>query len=98
MRAVGLTDLDAATRAVVLMPPANWVKAARAMMDAAHVADIWRKRTGRPHPSGGTGSLYVQATLHPVAAASLADPRYCAAMAAVLLALSDWRLRVHQAT
>lgn len=93
MRSVGLSDLDLAARTLLAAPQEDWGVRARDMIERAHAADLWRKRYGRAHPDGGTGSLYAQASLHPRAASSMCSPRYCAALQVVLRALAEWRHR-----
>ncbi|PVA08066.1 hypothetical protein [Thalassorhabdomicrobium marinisediminis] len=95
MRQVGWSDLDMAARALLARPPAERPRAARAMIEAAHVADLWRKRFGTAHPGGGTGSLHAEACLHARRAARPGSPEYCAALAQVLAALAAWRARLH---
>ncbi len=95
MRAVGLSDLDMAARAVLPRPPLDQPQFARDLIAQADVCDRWRKRTGRAHPSGGTGSLYAQAALHPLGPSGAAEGAYCAAMSHVLAALTAWRGRMH---
>lgn len=95
MRAVGLTDLDMAARAVMMVPPADQPRFAQGLIAQADLSDRWRKRMGRAHPGGGTGSLYVQASLGPVAMPHQAGPTYCAAMSCVLAALAAWRARTY---
>lgn len=94
MRRVGLSDLDAATRALMTKPQADWPVVARDMIHAAHIADLFRKRTGRSHPDGGTGSLFVQAALIGQCDAAFVDAAYVMAMEAVLCALANWRKRL----
>lgn len=96
MRRVGLSDLDVAVRALLARPRRDWAAFAAELIERAHTADIWRKRYGVAHPSGGTGSLYAQASLHQRAAASDCSPRYCAALVVVLKALEAWRTRSDQ--
>lgn len=93
MRRVGLSDLDAAARALMAVPPAVRPAFARALIEAAHCADRVRKRTGQPEPSGATGSLFVQAGLHPQRPAAFACSEYVQSMEAVLQALVAWRGR-----
>lgn len=93
MRSVGLSDLDMAARALLVQPKACWASEARALIEAAHCADIWRKRTGSAHPSGGTGSLYSQAALGRPNGLVSCDSLYCEALGAVLDALKGWRAR-----
>ncbi|WP_375281158.1 hypothetical protein [Pseudooctadecabacter sp.] len=95
MRAVGLADLDMAARAVMMVPPADQPVFAERLIAQADVSDRWRKRMGRAHPGGGTGSLYAQASLGAVATSDHAGPAYCAAMSCVLVALAAWRRRTH---
>lgn len=94
MRRVGLSDLDAAARALMLRPPPEWPQTARALINSAHLADLFRKRMGRAHPDGGTGSLFVQAQLLGRCEANFAGPDYARAMETVLGALTDWRARM----
>jgi hypothetical protein len=96
MRSVGLSDLDLAARALLAVPQETWTAAAGQLIEAAHTADLWRKRHGRAHPSGGTGSLYAQASLCPRVATSPPSARYCAALLAVLQAVELWRNRAHR--
>ncbi len=93
MRRVGLSDLDLATRTVLAMSQEDWDVHARSLIEGAHAADLWRKRYGRAHPDGGTGSLYAQASLYPRAASRMCSQRYCAALQVVLRALNEWRHR-----
>jgi hypothetical protein len=95
MRSVGLSDLDLAARALLAVPQETWITAAGHLIEAAHAADLWRKRHGA-HPSGETGSLYAQASLCPRVATSPSSARYCAALLAVLQALELWRNRAHR--
>ena len=93
MRAVGLSDLDVATRALLASPHGDWSELARVMIEDAHAADLWRKRYGVGHPNGGTGSLYAQAALKSPVASSHCSISYCEALETVLGALQDWRNR-----
>lgn len=96
MRAVGLSDLDVAARALIALPRRDWGDVAHKLINDAHAADKWRKRHGVAHPAGGTGSLYAQAALRPRVATSQCSARYCAALAVVLQALDTWRTRADQ--
>lgn len=95
MRAVGLSDLDVAARALLALPPDRWADMADGLVRDAHVADLWRKRFGTAHPSGGTGSLYAQATLGQTVPSSDCTPHYCAALREVLRALEARRKRAN---
>lgn len=93
MRSVGLSDLDMAARAVLVLPAEDQARGAEGLIWAAHQADLVRKRSGRSAPCGGTGSLYAQAALGEVSPIRDATPAYCTAMAHVLCALEGWRQR-----
>lgn len=94
MRAIGMSDLDAATRAVLAVPPYRQAAFAARLIEDAHSADVSRKRTGRAHPNGGTGSLCAQAACHPRTCEAAGTPAYCAALSVVLSALGQWRARL----
>lgn len=91
MRQVGLSDLDIAARAVMMVEPEDQPTQAARLIAAAHCADHVRKRTGQPAPDGGTGSLYAQASLARPAAHGVADAAYCEALMTVLAALKAHR-------
>lgn len=93
MRAIGLSDLDIATRAVMATPRERWPSTAERLIEDAHLADLWRKHFGTGHPNGGTGSLYAQAALAPTVGSSDCTAQYCAALCTVMKALKAWRLR-----
>jgi hypothetical protein len=96
MRAVGLSDLDVATRALLASPRAQWPEMARQLVEEAHAADLWRKRYGVGHPKGGTGSLYAQACLYAPVASSRCTAAYLSALKEVVIAVEDWRNRHHK--
>ena len=96
MRAVGLSDLDLAARAVLSVPPERRAAFIARLLDDAHTSDLWRKRRGVVHPNGGTGSLYVQASLHRLEPVATASPAYCLALGVVLQGLEAWRTRCHK--
>lgn len=96
MRRVRLSDLDLAARAVMAAPPDHWDRFARQLIEDAHRADAWRKAHATAHSSGGTGSLYAQASLYPSAASSVCDADYCTAFGVVLRALAAWRDRTNR--
>ena len=93
MRAVGVCDLDLMARVLLAHPRACWASLAREMIEDAHVADKWRKRKGRPHPAGGTGSLYAQASLYPRSTSGRAHRDYCRALNCATGAVIAWRDR-----
>lgn len=96
MREVWLSDLDLAARAVMAVRPDQQEQFASQLIEEAHVCDLWRKRFGVPHSSGGTGSLYAQASLYRSAPSGLSDSAYCRAFCFVLQALEVWRRRTHK--
>jgi len=98
MRTVGLSDLDIAARAVLAVSREHWTATAERLVNEAHMADLWRKRHGTAHPNGGTGSLYVQATLGPTVGSSDCTAQYCAALCTVMKALKAWRIRCETGT
>jgi len=93
MRAIGLSDLDLAARALMCVPASQQRAVAARLLEDADVCDRWRRRFGTIHPSGGTGSLYAQAALGAVTSVSTVGPDYIAAFQVVLQAVSDWRTR-----
>ena len=92
MRPVHWGDVTAAARALLGAPPEARRPRARAMIEAAHAAHAYMKRTGRAHPRLGNGALQTVArrrTLPPEPPPS--DPVYADCLVAVLAALRDWR-------
>jgi len=58
------------------------------MLDEAHWADLYRKRTGRAHPIWGDGSLMTAALRRPAPPEPpLSDSRYCGCLVQVLQAI-----------
>ncbi|WP_282367310.1 hypothetical protein [Defluviimonas aestuarii] len=95
MRQVIHGDVVAVARAVVDLPPACRVSEIRRVLECAHAADLYRKHTGRSHPSWGNGSLAgaVMGKAAKVTEPFLSDLRYLEAMAAVIETLLDWKHR-----
>lgn len=95
MRAVGVSDLDLAARAVMAVPRDRQTEFAAGLLEDAHVCDLWRKRFHTAHISGGTGSLYRQASLYKTAPQDRVSWEYCNAFSIVLQSLEAWRTRIH---
>lgn len=94
MRRVGLSDLDAAVRALLDKPESQWAAIAEQIVADADLADRWRKRRGTLAPRGGNGSLYGAAQGQgPVTGPRWCDAAYCAALGEVLRALGAYRRR-----
>lgn len=73
MRAVLIGDLLAAARVLALTPEPLRRRRMRRLVAAARWADRHRRRSGRPHPRFGTGSLMAAAAAWPCAP----DPVVC---------------------
>lgn len=100
MRGLGLIDLTGAARALLVLPEAGWGRAVAEFCAQAHCADKLRRRRGRGHPLWGNGTLY-EAAMRAVSRACgglppeppLSDPRYLAALGAVIRGITLWRAR-----
>lgn len=95
MRTITQGDVSVAARAIRGLPPDVQRHAISLLLEAAHAADIFRKRFGRAHPLWGNGSLMAAAM---VAGGGRQDPfasdlPHLEAMAAVIEAILDWRRR-----
>ncbi|KIN72112.1 DUF7742 family protein [Sulfitobacter guttiformis] len=64
MRAVGLSDLVHAARAVQAVPQADRLSFGMHLLWRAHVADKYVKRLSKLHPHWGDGSLCAAAKRH----------------------------------
>ncbi len=81
-------DLVAVARALLPLPAAERAAAVDQLIGAADLADRYRKRTGRPHPLHGSGSLMAAAASWDQPAEPwLDDPDYLACLGAVIGAL-----------
>lgn len=93
MRTVTHGDVVTAARAVRHLSPEAQRGEIMRLLDHAHAADLFRKRTGKPHPFWGNGSLHgAISQIHP-AEPFLSDKGYLEAMAAVIETLLDWKRR-----
>jgi hypothetical protein len=89
MQAVHLTDLDIAARVLAGRACETRDKLARRMIAFAHLADRYRKRTGKAHPRWGAGALQDAARrLGPVTDADARSEDYRSALATILRALA----------
>lgn len=57
MRPVILADLEAVASVLLAAPKEHWRPLALAIIEAARIADKYRKNTGKRHPHWGNGSL-----------------------------------------
>ena len=92
MRRVLYSDVTAAARAVLSVPPGIRLQACVRMLDQAHCADCYTRRLGRPHPIWGNGTL-----LGAARAGDMADEPgfdcddYCRCIALVVQHITDRR-------
>ncbi|WP_204114638.1 hypothetical protein [Shimia biformata] len=92
MRLVLHGDLVAAARYLLPLPDPVRRSACRRLIDHAHAAHHFTRRTGRCHPLWGDGSLISAAMRHGLAAEpSLRDSDYCACLEMVLHEIVRWR-------
>lgn len=67
MRAVQLADIEAAARVLMAVPVVERAGTMASLLQAADIADRYRKRLRRPHPHFGTGTLMSAAAKHAAA-------------------------------
>ena len=65
MRPVQVYDLTTVARVLLVFPAGQRRAISRRIIMAADVADRFRKRTGKPHPDFGTGTLQSAAQSYP---------------------------------
>ena len=90
MRAVHLSDLNMAARTLLAVPDTGRRNLAHLLIKNAHLADKYRKKTGRAHPRYGDGSLC--AVCLPLARTAMpdrCDPRYLECLGIVIEGLLD---------
>lgn len=93
MRPILPGDLDLLARHLAQLTPGQRGARVRALLDAADLADRYRKRLGRVHPQLGDGSLMaaILAGGAPAARTLRCDGAYCRALGTALAALDEWR-------
>ena len=90
MRAVLLTDLRDAARALLAQPASERPGLSARMINEAIWADLHVRRTGRAHPLWGNGTLSDAARKRVLATEpTLEDAGYCDCLTLVLLGLRD---------
>ncbi len=94
MRPILPSDLDLAARVLMALPQGQRAAAMALLLARADLADRYRKRLGRLHAEHGDGSLRAVTIGLPRSPARAAGPDYCAALAAVLAGLAQWRARL----
>ena len=94
MRPVVPSDLDHCVRALLTLDEGARAAAMARILRRADLADRFRKRSGRLLSGAGDGSLMTAAwTIARRPPAPRCDAAYCACLAVVVEALSDWRSR-----
>lgn len=94
MRPILPDDLDRCARALMEQPAGRRPDQIVWIVRAADLADRFRKRTGRHHPTYGDGSLGSAAwRAGMVPRPPRCDASYCACLALVLECIVDWRGR-----
>lgn len=92
MRQLCHGDLTSAARA--LLAEADRARAVQRMLDHAHAADRFRKKTGRCHPCWGNGTLAAAAQSGILPSEPyLSDPDYLACLGEVIAGVGRWRRR-----
>ena len=86
MRPVHLTDLDAVVRSVLHLANEKRVEKITETINAAQLADRYRKRIGSNHPKFGNGSL-TSAASRPVGESFHCNSHYRACLRDLLCAL-----------
>jgi hypothetical protein len=87
-------DVVAAARVLCVVPEAARPALLERLLDEAHWADLYRKRTGRAHPVWGDGTLMTAALRRdPPPEPTLSDRRYCGCLVQVLHAVLERRSR-----
>lgn len=87
MRPVHLHDLDTLTRTLLVLPEPDQPIVARQIVQAADIADKYRKRLGRAHPQYGLGTLTSAVQDLPKATTLRCDQAYRRCLGIVLAAL-----------
>lgn len=94
MRAILPGDLERCAIALLAMPPVERPLVMGRILSDADLADRYRKRLGRVHPTLGDGSLTSAARRQGRSARpARCDPRFCACLSVVLDGIAAWRAR-----
>ncbi len=95
MRPITHCDVAAAARAIWNLPPETRRSEVMCLLNRAHAADLFHKRTGRVHPFWGNGSLSgaIVTKAAPAPEPFLSDNSYLEPLATVFETLLDWRQR-----
>lgn len=93
MRPVMISDLTAAARALLLVPPKRREHLAAQLLQDADVGDRFTRRLGRIHTKFGNGTLSAAARQYPLAGEpTLDDFAYCECLSLVLHSLMTRRV------
>jgi hypothetical protein len=93
MRAILIDDILALAHFLLPIPEPLRMRAVGALLAEAHLADQFRKRTGRAHSEWGNGSLTSAAVMRrgSVQAGIVSDLEYLAAIRAAVDGLTGWK-------
>ncbi|MGJ8628334.1 MAG: DUF7742 family protein [Sulfitobacter sp.] len=92
MREVYLSDLTAAARALLAVPPHQRVHLCHDMLNEADWADKYAKRLRKPHQKWGNGTLMAAARgRHLAAERSFSDPEFASCFMIVLQQMAQYR-------
>ncbi|APE43808.1 hypothetical protein BOO69_10580 [Sulfitobacter alexandrii] len=95
MRAVLLSDVIAAARALRGVPASGRAVVCARMLREAHWADRHTRRLGKVHAAWGNGTLKAAAEAYgPVGAGRFDDPEFCECLQMVAAALAE-KCRAH---
>lgn len=86
MRPVLIGDVIAVARVIVVLPEEQWSRRVDQLLWRAKVADLYRKRLGKPHPTWGNGGLMAATGAEPKAPTEpfLSDLQWLRALSCVL--------------
>jgi hypothetical protein len=93
MRAILIDDILALSHFLLLVPEPQRMRAVATLLAETHLADQFRKRTGRAHPQLGNGSLTSAAMMRrgSVRTGIASDLDYLAAIRAAVDGLTAWK-------
>jgi len=97
MRSITHGDVIAAASALMSWPERSRRSLIVRFLEQAHIADIYRKRTGRVHPVWGNGTLMAAVLQNRALPTepSMSDSAYLNAVSIVIEALLSWRQRAN---